>query len=71
VKGKTLIYISASRGGSASNWKAFGDDPAMQKVRERRGERESGGQSLIPVHVLTASPHRDVLSARPKLAGFL
>src|ERR1700690_249751 len=36
LKGKTLIYILAhpSREAAASNWKAFGDDPEWQKVRD-------------------------------------
>jgi hypothetical protein len=35
-KGKTLIYILAhpSREAAVSNWKAFGDDPEWQKVRD-------------------------------------
>jgi hypothetical protein len=37
LKGKTLIYILAhpSREVAASNWKAFGDDPEWQKVRDQ------------------------------------
>jgi hypothetical protein len=37
LKGKTLIYILAhpSRDAAASNWKAFGDDPEWQKVRDQ------------------------------------
>ena len=37
LKGKTLIYILAhpSREAAASNWKAFGDDPEWQKVRDQ------------------------------------
>jgi NIPSNAP len=36
LKGKTLIYILAhpSREAAASSWKAFGDDPEWQKVRD-------------------------------------
>jgi hypothetical protein len=36
LQGKTLIYILAhpSREAAASNWKAFGDDPEWQKVRD-------------------------------------
>ncbi len=36
LKGKTLIYILAhpSREAATSNWKAFGDDPEWQKVRD-------------------------------------
>jgi NIPSNAP len=36
LKGKTLIYVLAhpSREAAASNWKAFGDDPEWQKVRD-------------------------------------
>lgn len=36
LKGKTLIYILAhpSREAAAANWKAFGDDPDWQKVRD-------------------------------------
>jgi len=36
LKGKTLIYILVhpSREAAASNWKAFGDDPEWQKVRD-------------------------------------
>jgi hypothetical protein len=36
LKGKTLIYILAhpSREAAAVNWKAFGDDPEWQKVRD-------------------------------------
>ena len=36
LKGKTLIYILAhpSREAAISNWKAFGDDPEWQKVRD-------------------------------------
>ncbi len=36
LKGKTLIYILAhpSREAAFSNWKAFGDDPEWQKVRD-------------------------------------
>lgn len=35
-KGKTLIYILAhpSREAAVNNWKAFGDDPEWQKVRD-------------------------------------
>lgn len=37
LKGKTLIYILAhsSREAAANNWKAFGDDPEWQKVRDQ------------------------------------
>ncbi len=36
LKGRTLIYILAhpSREAATSNWKAFGDDPVWQKVRD-------------------------------------
>ena len=36
LKGKTLIYILAhpSREAAAGNWKAFGEDPEWQKVRD-------------------------------------
>jgi len=36
LEGKTLIYILVhpSREAAASNWKAFGDDPEWQKVRD-------------------------------------
>lgn len=36
LKGRTLIYILAhpSREAAARNWKAFGDDPEWQKVRD-------------------------------------
>jgi NIPSNAP len=36
LKGKTLNYVLAhpSREAAASNWKAFGDDPECQKVRD-------------------------------------
>jgi hypothetical protein len=36
LNGKTLIYILVhpSREAAASNWKAFGDDPEWQKVRD-------------------------------------
>ena len=36
LNGKTLIYILAhpSREAAAANWKAFGDDPDWQKVRD-------------------------------------
>jgi NIPSNAP len=36
LKGKTLIYVLAhpSREAATSNWKAFGDDPEWQKVRD-------------------------------------
>jgi len=36
LKSKTLIYILAhpSREAAISNWKAFGDDPEWQKVRD-------------------------------------
>src|SRR5271163_917178 len=36
LKGKTLIYILAhpSREAATANWKAFGDDPEWQKVRD-------------------------------------
>ena len=36
LKGKTLIYILAhpNREAAVSNWKAFGDDPEWQKVRD-------------------------------------
>jgi hypothetical protein len=36
LKGKTLIYILVhpSRRLRPSNWKAFGDDPEWQKVRD-------------------------------------
>jgi NIPSNAP len=36
LKGRTLIYILAhpSREAATSNWKAFGDDPEWQKVRD-------------------------------------
>ncbi len=36
LKGKTLIYILAhpSREAATSNWKAFGEDPEWQKVRD-------------------------------------
>jgi len=37
LKGKTLIYILGhpSREAAVSNWKAFGDDPDWQKVRDQ------------------------------------
>ena len=37
LKGKTLFYILAhpSREAAAANWKAFGDDPEWQSVREK------------------------------------
>jgi NIPSNAP len=37
LKGKTLFYILAhpSREAAATNWKAFGDDPEWQSVREK------------------------------------
>ncbi len=37
LKGKTLIYIlgHASRDAAAASWKAFGDDPDWQKVRDQ------------------------------------
>ena len=37
LKGKTLFYIVAhpSRDAATSNWKAFGDDPEWQKVRDQ------------------------------------
>jgi hypothetical protein len=36
LMGKTLIYILVhpSREAAASNWKAFGDDPEWQRVRD-------------------------------------
>jgi hypothetical protein len=36
LKGRTLIYVLAhpSREAATSNWKAFGDDPEWQKVRD-------------------------------------
>jgi NIPSNAP len=36
LKGRTLIYILAhpSREAATANWKAFGDDPEWQKVRD-------------------------------------
>ena len=37
LKGKTLIYILAhpSREAAAANWKAFGEDPEWQTVKEK------------------------------------
>jgi hypothetical protein len=37
LKGKTLVYIIAhpSRDAATANWKAFGDDPEWQSVRDR------------------------------------
>jgi hypothetical protein len=37
LKGKTLIYIlaHASREAAAANWKAFGEDPEWQSVKEK------------------------------------
>ncbi len=37
LKGKTLVYIIAhpSREAAAANWKAFGDDPEWQSVRDK------------------------------------
>ncbi len=37
LKGKTLVYIlaHASREAATANWKAFGDDPEWQSVREK------------------------------------
>jgi hypothetical protein len=37
LKGKTLIYILAhpSREAAAANWKAFGEDPEWQSVKEK------------------------------------
>lgn len=37
LKGKTLIYIiaHASREAATANWKAFGDDPEWQSVRDQ------------------------------------
>jgi hypothetical protein len=36
LKGKTLIYVIShpSREAAVANWKAFGDDPEWQKVRD-------------------------------------
>src|SRR5579862_4025140 len=36
LKGKTLVYIIShpSREAATANWKAFGDDPEWQKVRD-------------------------------------
>ena len=37
IKGKTLIYVIAhpSREAAAANWKAFGEDPEWQSVRDK------------------------------------
>jgi hypothetical protein len=37
LKGKTLVYIIAhpSREAATANWKAFGDDPEWQSVRDK------------------------------------
>jgi hypothetical protein len=37
LKGKTLIYVIAhpSREAATANWKAFGDDPEWQSVRDK------------------------------------
>jgi hypothetical protein len=37
LKGKTLIYVIAhpSRDAAAANWKAFGEDPEWQSVRDK------------------------------------
>jgi hypothetical protein len=37
LKGKSLVYIlaHASREAATANWKAFGDDPEWQNVREK------------------------------------
>ena len=37
LKGKTLVYVIAhpSREAAAVNWKAFGDDPEWQSVRDK------------------------------------
>lgn len=37
LKGKTLIYVIAhkSREAAVANWKAFGDDPEWQSVRDK------------------------------------
>jgi len=37
LKGKTLVYIVAhpSREAAVANWKAFGDDPEWQSVRDK------------------------------------
>jgi hypothetical protein len=37
LKGKTLFYVIAhsSREAAAANWKAFGDDPEWQSVRDK------------------------------------
>jgi hypothetical protein len=37
LKGKTLVYIIAhpSRDAATANWKAFGDDPEWQSVRDK------------------------------------
>ncbi len=37
LKGKTLIYViaHASRDAATANWKAFGDDPEWQTVRDK------------------------------------
>ena len=37
LKGRTLVYIVAhpSRDAATSNWKAFGEDPEWQKVRDQ------------------------------------
>ena len=37
MKGKTLIYVIAhsSREAAVANWKAFGDDPEWQSVRDK------------------------------------
>jgi len=37
LKGKTLVYVisHASRDAATANWKAFGEDPEWQSVREK------------------------------------
>ena len=37
LKGKTLVYVIAhpSREAATANWKAFGDDPEWQSVRDK------------------------------------
>jgi len=37
LKGKTLVYVIAhpSRDAAAANWKAFGEDPEWQNVRDK------------------------------------
>ena len=48
IKGKTLIYVIAhpSRAAATENWKAFGDDPEWQSVRDKS---EAGGKIVEKV----------------------